>query len=111
MKTIPLLGIGTAALALATATFAADAGTNWAKDCASCHNSDGTGQSRVGRMLKVRDLTDAQVQKSFTDDEAVKSLEAGLTDKDGRVKMKSFQDKLSDDECKALVAYVRTLAK
>jgi len=35
----------------------------------------------------------------------------GFKDASGKDKMKPFSGKLSDDEIKALVAYIRTLAK
>jgi cytochrome c553 len=34
-----------------------------------------------------------------------------VTDSDGKQKMKPFADKLSDDDVKALVTYIRTLKK
>ena len=111
MKRVILLAIGSSALLAAPVMFGADAGANYAQYCASCHGKDGAGHTKAGRLLKVRDLTDAQVQKSFTDVVAVKDLTDGLQDKDGNVQMKPMKDKLSDDEIKAVVAYVRTLVK
>jgi len=99
------------ALAFAAAASAAETGENWTKNCAACHGSDGAGHTKAGRKLDVKDLTSATVQKGFTDDEAFASVKNGQKDKDGTEKMKPFADKLSDDEIKALVAYVRTLAK
>ena len=34
----------------------------------------------------------------------------GMKDKDGKEKMKAFAEKMNDDEIKAIVAYIRTLA-
>jgi mono/diheme cytochrome c family protein len=65
----------------------------------------------MGRRLGVKDLTDAAYQKSFTDDQLFDHLKAGETGPDGKVKMKPYGDKFSDDEIKALVGYVRSLAK
>jgi mono/diheme cytochrome c family protein len=95
----------------AAAASAAETGENWTKNCASCHGKDGAGHTKAGRKLDVKDLTSATVQKGFTDDEAFTALKDGMKDKDGAEKMKPFADKLSDDEIKALLAYVRTLAK
>ena len=61
-------------------------------------------------MLGSKDLTDAGYQKSFTDDQAFAVIKSGFKDASGKEKMKAFSA-LSDDEIKALVAYVRTLAK
>jgi cytochrome c6 len=111
MKRLTLLGIASSVLLVAPAMFGADASDNYAKYCASCHGADGAGHTKAGRLLKVKDLTDAQYQKGFTDEAMFKDLKEGSQDKDGKVLMKPTKDKLSDDEIKALVAYVRTLAK
>ena len=103
----------TIALAIATCApmTAETADNNWGKMCAACHGKDGAGGTKAGKKLGVKDLTDAANQKAFTDDQAFAAVKSGLTAPDGAVKMKPFADKLSDDEVKALVAYVRTLAK
>jgi mono/diheme cytochrome c family protein len=87
----------------------ADAPDTWKPNCQSCHGATGAG-SKGGKKLGVKDLTDAAYQKTFTDDQMFKDLKEGLT-KDGKTLMKPFADKLSDDQIKALVAYVRTLSK
>ena len=87
---------------------AVDVQQNWDKDCAMCHGKDGKGQTTVGRKLQIKDFTDPKAQASFTDDQAVKVIKEGITH-DGKLKMKAFGDKLSDDEIKALVAHVRGL--
>jgi cytochrome c553 len=111
MKKLTLLGIASSVVLATPAMFGADTNDNYAKYCASCHGSDGAGHTKAGRLLKVKDLTDAQYQKAFTDENAFNDLKEGAKDKDGKVLMKPMKDKLSDDEIKALVAYVRTLAK
>ena len=112
MKPHLLLGTAASILTLAaSAARAADAPETWGKNCAACHGADGAGHTKAGKMLGAKDLTDAAYQKSFTDDEAFKSVKEGFKDTTGKDKMKPFSDKLSDDEIKALVAYVRTLAK
>jgi mono/diheme cytochrome c family protein len=98
-------------LLAAAAARAADAPDTYAKNCSSCHGADGAGHTRAGKMLGAKDLTDAAYQKTFTDDQAFTALKTGLTDDAGKAKMKPFADKLSDDEIKTLVTYVRTLAK
>jgi cytochrome c553 len=107
---MPLL-ISVAFAATACAALAAEPPDNWTKYCTACHGKDGGGHTKAGKKLDVKDLTSADVQKAFTDDEAFTSVKQGMTEKDGTEKMKPFADKLSDDEIKALVAYVRTLAK
>ena len=90
---------------------AADSAENWGHLCASCHGKDGVGHTKAGKKLDVKDLTAADYQKTFTDDEAFNALKKGITAKDGTDKMKPFADKLTDDEIKGLVTYVRALAK
>ena len=100
------------ALAFAALAARADPVDNWGHFCASCHGKDGAGKTRPGKRLGVKDLTTADYQKTFSDDDAFNSLKNGLKSADGAAtKMKSFADKLSDDDIKALVTYVRTMAK
>ena len=49
-----------------------------------------------------------KVQASFTDAKPTQSIKDGVK-QNGKTTMKAFGGKLSDDEIKALVAYVRTL--
>ena len=111
MKKKLLVSLASLTLIAAPVMFGATAAENYGKFCASCHGKDGAGHTKAGQQVKVKDLTDATVQKSFTDDVAFKDLKEGLTDKDGTVRMKPMAEKMSDDEIKAVVAYVRTFAK
>jgi len=92
---------------------AADAKANWDSLCAKCHGADGKGQTKMGQKLGIKDLTDAKVQASIKDEDAVKAIKEGRKDQDGKTLMKPFvtgaDTPLSDDEVKALVAYVRGL--
>lgn len=109
MNKIALLGlvlVGSLAVARAD-----DPSALYAKNCASCHGKDGAGHTRAGRLLHVKSLADAAYQKTFSDDKAFGDIKNGLKDSDGNDKMKPFAEKLSDDQIKALVAYVRTQAK
>jgi mono/diheme cytochrome c family protein len=97
-------------MAGAVSVRAADAKENWAKDCAKCHGEDGKGKTKMGARLGVKDLTEAATQAALKDDAMRKAIKEGVKE-DGKTKMKAFGDTLSDDEIKALVAYVRTLKK
>jgi cytochrome c6 len=109
--TTPLF-LAAAVLLCATVAYAADIPDNWTKNCASCHGSDGTGHTKAGRMAQVKDMSSADYQKKFTDDEATKQIKEGLKDPaTGKERMKAFGDKFTDADVKALVAYVRTLQK
>lgn len=97
-------------IASALSVGAADAKENWTKYCAQCHGADGTANTPMGKKLSAKNLTDPKVQAAYTDAQATKSIKEGVK-QDGKVTMKAFGDKLSDDEVKALVAYVRSLKK
>ena len=88
----------------------ADPKTNWSNNCMQCHGPDGSASTAMGKALNAKDLTSAQIQSSFTDAEAAAAIKDGVT-KDGMTRMIAFGGKLSDDEIKALVTYVRTLKK
>jgi mono/diheme cytochrome c family protein len=92
----------------ALAVLAADAKSNWEDNCAKCHGVDGKGGTKMGRKLDIKDLTDAQVQARFTDEQAFSAVKDGLKDNEGKTRMKAIEG-LSDDEIKALVQYVRGL--
>jgi len=64
----------------------------------------------MGHKLSIGDLTDAKMQAKFTDDEAFKAIKVGLTDANGKTTMKAIEG-LSEEDMKALVAFVRTLKK
>lgn len=87
----------------------AEPAENWNKHCASCHAKDGSGSTKMGKKLNLKDYRDAKVQEGFTDDVALKAIKEGTKDAAGKETMKPFAEKLSDDEAKALVAHVRTL--
>jgi mono/diheme cytochrome c family protein len=89
---------------------AADAKANWDANCAQCHGKSGNADTKMGKTLNAKDLTDAKVQAAFTDAKATESIKNGVKE-NGKTTMKAFGGKLTDDEIKALVAYVRTLKK
>lgn len=105
MKKLIIIAV-TLGFAAALNAMATDAKTNWDTLCAKCHGEDGKGQTKMGQKLGVKDLTDAKVQAELKDDVAFKTIKEGKKDADGKTLMKAF-DTLSDDEIKALVAYVR----
>ena len=78
--------------------------------CAGCHGVDGKGNTKMGQKSGVKDYTDPKVQAELKDEAANKAIKEGLKDKDGKQVMKPAEG-LSDDEVKALVAYMRTFKK
>ncbi len=112
MKKLPssLLAVAGLGAAFAVSAFAADAAANWGEHCAKCHGQSGKGDTKMGKKLAIRDLTDAGVQAKFTDADALKAMKDGVKDKEGKVTMKPIEG-LSDADLKALVAHVRALKK
>jgi len=70
--------------------------------CAPCHGADGSGQTPVGKNLKVSDLRSAEVQKQ-SDADMTKVLT------DGKGKMP--KSKLAAGDMKAVIGFVRSLTK
>ena len=100
-----VLGVGTFLLIFTLALQAGpapDAGGDLFKHkCIMCHGADGKGYPN----MKTPDFTDPKFQAKHTDDEITKTIKNG---KPGTV-MPAFKDSLSDDQIKALVAYIRSL--
>ena len=96
-------------LAGAASVRAADAKANWEKNCAKCHGPDGKGDTKIGKMLDIKDFTDAKYQASLKEADMLKAIKEGIR-KDGRLRMKAAEG-LSDEEIKALVSYVRAFKK
>jgi cytochrome c553 len=107
---ITLLGSTTLAVVIlfpiqSQATAVADDGAATFKaKCATCHGADGSGNTPVGKKLKVRNLGSAEVQKQSN------AQLAGVISK-GKLKMPGFAKSLSADQINQLVAHIRTLKK
>ncbi len=108
-KTLALSLLGAALVAGATLARAATAAENWDNNCAKCHAADGSGNTKMGKKLNVKNYTDAKVQAGFKDDELFAAIKDGVT-VDGKEKMKAYKDDLSDAEIKDLVAHIRKMA-
>jgi mono/diheme cytochrome c family protein len=109
MKTFIILTISIL-IAVPTSGRGADAKANWAANCVQCHGQSGNADTKMGKILNAKDLTDPKVQAGFTDAKATDSIKNGVK-QNGKTTMKAFGGKLTDDEIKALVAYVRSLKK
>lgn len=88
--------------AVTPAVRADDSADLFKQKCANCHGPDGKGQNAMGRTLKVRDLSSAEVQKQ---------TDAELTEitANGKGKMPAYKGKLSDEQIKGLVGFMRSL--
>jgi mono/diheme cytochrome c family protein len=93
-------------LALAAPVWAADdaAAALYKTKCGACHAADGSGNTAAGKKLEVKDFRTPEVMK-----ESDAELLAIIVD--GKKKMPSYKGKLSADQLKSLVAYVRELGK
>jgi len=109
MKRIVMLAAVFTFAAALTAS-AAGAKENWTSLCKKCHGEDGKGQTAMGKKQGAKDYTDPKVQEALKDDAAFKAIKEGFKDKDGKVVMKPAEG-LSDDDIKALVAYLRAFKK
>lgn len=90
---------------------AVDASALWDKHCGSCHAKDGTGETKAGKILKVRDLTDPERRSTLTREHVREVTENGIVDATtGKSRMKPYKDTLSPEELDALTAHVRDLA-
>ena len=77
----------------------------WAENCVACHKEDGTG-GRVeieGERLNVEDLTEDKIKK-FTDERIAGYIANGVVDEG----MPAFKDKLSDQQIRQLVTFIRS---
>ncbi len=106
LLTLTIAVLGAAALSAS----AADGKALYEKGCAKCHGADGKGKTKMGEKLGAKDYTDAKVQAELKDEKAVKAIKEGLKDKEDKVLMKPAED-LSDDDIKAVVAYLRSFKK
>ena len=79
-----------------------DAASNFKLRCSSCHGVKGAGDTSLGRTLKAADLRSAEVQKQ-SDAQLARVIS------DGRKNMPSFSNSLTQDQIRALVAYIRKL--
>lgn len=109
MKNRSLLAL-LSAVAFATGVVAAEPAANWENHCSSCHGADGKGETKMGKKLKIKDLTDAAYQASFTDEDVFKAMKEGMKNDAGKTTMKAIEG-LTDEEMQALVGYVRALKK
>lgn len=106
MKNVIKLLVLTAAVMLALPAQAADEATAtlYKTKCAACHAADGTASTPAGKKLETR---------SFLLPEVMKAPDKDLIDvtAKGKAKMPAFDKKLSGDQIKSLVAYIRELQK
>ena len=79
-------------------------GKIYAEYCVKCHKEDGTGGKVEidGETIKAENFTSKHAMKE-SDEEFIEHIKDGIEDEG----MPSFKDKLSDDEIKTVVNYIR----
>src|SRR5215471_17848146 len=79
-----------------------DAAALYKSKCQVCHSADGKGDTAAGKMVGTKDFHSPEVQK-MSDAELIEAI------KKGKGKMQPYDKKLTDDQIKALVKYIRSL--
>jgi mono/diheme cytochrome c family protein len=102
-------GIRAAAVILMAAfiagpAFAQAPGADTYKKCVACHGATGLADTAMGKNMKVL---------SFKDPAMLKATDAQFfaSTKDGKGKMPAYKGKLTDQQIKDVIAYIRTLQK
>jgi mono/diheme cytochrome c family protein len=108
---ITLLGITALAVVIlfplqsqATTAAAEDGAGTFKAKCAACHGADGSGNTPMGKKLRVRNLGSAGVQKQS-------NAQLAAVISKGKRKMPGFAKSLNGDQINQLVAHIRTLKK
>jgi len=94
-----LLGALLISLALSNIAFAQSGADVFKTKCAACHGPDGKKEMPA---MGVKSLASPDIQKK-SDDELIASVSKG------KGKMPAYAGKLTDDQIKQVVAYVKTL--
>lgn len=81
-----------------------EGGGTFKAKCAACHGADGSGNTSVGKTLKIRDLRSAEVQAQ-SDAQLFNIISKG------KGKMAAYGKSLSQEQIHELVAFVRELGK
>ena len=79
-----------------------DAASLYKTKCQVCHGADGKGDTTMGKKLGAKDFHSPEVAK-MSDADLFKIT------KEGKDKMPSYDKKLTDDQIKDLVKYIRSL--
>jgi mono/diheme cytochrome c family protein len=72
--------------------------------CQACHGADGMANSGVGKVMRVKPVSDAQVKK-LAESEMIELV------RNGQGKMQPYKNDLTAAQIKAAVDYFRTFIK
>jgi mono/diheme cytochrome c family protein len=98
------IAIALLAFVSSTYTLAESGFDTYKSKCSACHGARGAGDTMLGKNLKLRSLASDDVQKQ-SDDELFAIISKG------KKRMPPFDRKLSKDQIRDLVKYVRSLKK
>jgi cytochrome c6 len=101
MKTLYMMLIVLGLVTLARPAMADDAEALYKSKCQVCHGADGKGTA-AGQKLGAKDFHSPEVQKQ-SDAELIEIT------KQGKGKMPAYDKKLTDDQIKQLIKYIRSL--
>jgi cytochrome c6 len=101
MKTLLTMLVVLGSLIVARPAMADDTEALYKSKCQVCHGADGKG-SPAGQKLGARDFRSPEVAKE-SDADLIKIT------KEGKGKMPKFDGKLTDDQIKSLIKYIRSL--
>lgn len=101
-RTLSISALLALMLVVVPASFSQNAASLYKTKCQACHGADGKAKVPVAAALGVRDFTSPAVAKE-SEAEMI-----AITSK-GKNKMPSYAGKLTDDQIKQLVKYIRTL--
>jgi cytochrome c6 len=108
MRALILRLIPTGVICLLVLAASAQAQSDGAKvftaNCVLCHGADGSGNTTAGKALQAKDLRSEEVQK-----QSDATLVDAITN--GKGKMPAFGDRISPDDVKSLIVYIRGLKK
>ena len=83
------------------ATNAKEAKKLFKQNCVKCHGADGAGETSSGQIVGATDFTDSEWHKRVDDQRLINSITYG------RGQMPPFAKKLSKEQIRSLLAYVR----
>jgi cytochrome c6 len=81
---------------------AQDAADLYKSKCQACHGADGKGDTPAGKKLGVKDFHSPEVAK-------MSDQELFAITKNGKDKMPPYDKKLTDEQIKELIKYIRSL--
>ncbi len=101
MKLFISMLVAALVLAMTMPAMAQDTAALYKSKCQACHGADGKGTA-AGQKMGTKAFSSPDITK-MSDDELVAAT------KKGKGKMPAYEGKLTDDQIKDLVKYIRTL--